>query len=160
MIRIMSTSELIAPLYKSCSKCGQEKSLSLFSKNKDGKFGRYSQCNDCKNHRERENFKSITEEGRVLKRLSSKKSRQNNLEADSQKSARRRAGINQRAPKWDLVELTKLIYDMRPEGMEVDHIIPLFGKHVSGLHVYNNLQYMGKQDNASKGNRYGAHDIR
>jgi len=47
----------------------------------------------------------------------------------------------------------KQFYISRPKGMEVDHILPLQGKDVSGLHTLNNLQYLTKSDNASKGNR-------
>ena len=37
---------------------------------------------------------------------------------------------------------------------EVDHIIPLKGKYVSGLHVENNLQVITRDQNQSKGNRF------
>jgi hypothetical protein len=37
---------------------------------------------------------------------------------------------------------------------EVDHIIPLQGKLVSGLHVQNNLQVLLKEDNCRKLNSF------
>lgn len=38
-------------------------------------------------------------------------------------------------------------------GFEVDHIIPLNGDDVSGLHVLGNLQVLSKRANRSKGNK-------
>ena len=57
-------------------------------------------------------------------------------------------------PKWlsDLqVNEITLFYKKRPNGMTVDHIIPLFGSNVTGLHVPWNLQYLTMEENCSKG---------
>jgi hypothetical protein len=79
-------------------------------------------------------------------------------------TAFRRNAKMQRTPKW-LTEFDKLkmhcIYQMaamytrvNQESWTVDHVIPLQGKIVSGLHVPANLQVMRASDNFSKGNRF------
>ena len=63
------------------------------------------------------------------------------------------AEIRQR-PKWADMEKIREIYINRPEDCHVDHIIPLRGKNVSGLHVEHNLQYLPIKENMRKHNNY------
>lgn len=78
--------------------------------------------------------------------------------------AKRHAAKLQRTPKWltdfDLLKI-KCIYQVAAmRNMEsncdwqVDHIIPLQGKFVSGLHVPNNLRVIPATENKRKTNRY------
>lgn len=52
------------------------------------------------------------------------------------------------------MEKIRLFYDACPSGMVVDHVIPLQGALVSGLHVEYNLQYLTRSQNAAKKNRF------
>jgi 5-methylcytosine-specific restriction endonuclease McrA len=56
-------------------------------------------------------------------------------------------------PLWANIEKIKEIYRNRKKGYHVDHIVPLKGVNVCGLHVENNLQYLTAQENISKGNK-------
>ena len=66
---------------------------------------------------------------------------------------RKLAKIN-RTPVWADLEKIKEIYNKCPTDYHVDHIIPLQGKLVSGLHVENNLQYLTATENLKKSNKY------
>lgn len=73
------------------------------------------------------------------------------------KGARRRATVLQRTPSWltdSDWETINFFYDCCPTECHVDHIIPLCGETVTGLHVPNNLQWLPKEINMAKGNRY------
>lgn len=72
-------------------------------------------------------------------------------------SATRRALEKQAKPLWlsdaQHQEIQK-IYDTCPLDSHVDHIIPLAGQNVCGLHVPWNLQHLTKEENLAKGNRF------
>lgn len=55
---------------------------------------------------------------------------------------------------WADISKIKEIYTKCPEGYHVDHIIPLQGELVCGLHVENNLQYLLAEDNIKKSNKF------
>lgn len=70
------------------------------------------------------------------------------------KSNMEKAAKLQRIPPWANLDAIKEFYLNRPDGYHVDHVIPLRGKEVSGLHVLENLQYLPAKENLSKGNKF------
>lgn len=70
------------------------------------------------------------------------------------KSKLRKEYIVQRTPNWVDLETIDKFYINCPKGYHVDHIFPLQGKLVSGLHVLENLQYLPAKDNLSKSNKF------
>ena len=89
--------------------------------------------------------------------------RQLNPHKHAAKETRRRSAKIQRTPAWLTVddlwiieqayELAALRTKMFGFSWHVDHILPLQGKTVSGLHVPLNLQVIPAVDNIRKGNR-------
>jgi hypothetical protein len=90
-----------------------------------------------------------------LARLCQENYRQQNKAYYAEQQRKRVLHIKQANPNWADSEKIKQIYkEAQEKGLEVDHIIPLRGKNVSGLHVENNLQLITKQENCRKTNNY------
>lgn len=80
-------------------------------------------------------------------------------------SAKRHAAKRNRTPAWLTTEQLSTIEALYRHASEltcitgfawhVDHIVPLQGVTVSGLHVPWNLQLLPASENIKKGNRYG-----
>lgn len=129
---------------------------------------RNSTCIECKRSYNRgDNAKAQREYYRWVGEGPSKK-KQQDLEYRQTKRglavrnairARRRAAKLQRTPSWSEVEAINLFYQNCPQGYEVDHIIPLQGELVSGLHVLSNLQYLTSFENRSKQNKFNIEEF-
>lgn len=102
----------------------------------------------------REDRKRDPEKYRARERKHGRLKRQRYPERKLAETRARQAAKIKRTPPWADLTVIRDFYEACPPGHEVDHIIPLRGKTVSGLHVINNLQYLPKRENRLKGNRF------
>lgn len=75
----------------------------------------------------------------------------------SMKNAEYRSSLMRATPAWANIDKIKAIYaeaELMNEVVHVDHIVPLNGKTVSGLHNEFNLQILPWRENIQKGNRH------
>ena len=162
---------------KTCSKCGETKALSEFFKNKDGKDGRRSNCKVCstevrdkwrQKNKERviQNNAELYQATKELRRVQAAKWARENKASKNFSRAKRRAAKLQATPAWADQEKIKEIYNRASRAnsfcekyslkvrFHVDHIVPLQGNEVSGLHVEDNLQVITAKENLKKHNKF------
>lgn len=162
---------------KFCPKCEQNLPTTSFFKNKSRYDGLQGYCKQCKCQRDRQYDEEHREKinGAARQRRSAGDSRQSHLAALARYRAKnqsvrtklqmaRKSAKLQRTPKW-LSEFDKLkiecLYQLAAmrnresdQKWHVDHIIPLQGEFVSGLHVPDNLRVILAVDNLRKNNQY------
>ena len=67
-----------------------------------------------------------------------------------------KARRKKRAVAWADKDALSFFYECCPAGCDVDHIIPMQGKLISGLHVPENLQWLPSLANNRKNNTWNS----
>ena len=170
---------------KTCTKCAEEKDISLFSKSKTHAGGYSTWCKACHKQRrsetqskyyaknaewKRKNKERVAEYGRAYRQLDDQKEKAakrtkrwvkaNPSHASalwaSMKSARKAA-----TPFWADFNIINFLYATRlymqqdtQTDWHVDHVVPIKGKRVSGLHVHFNLRVVPARFNLQKSNKF------
>lgn len=161
--------------FKKCTKCKQIKHLSLFFERKDRPNKYQSWCKNCKSNgfnewrsenmeNERNRNKEWYSLNMNVERARASAYRKNNSDKVNFFTAIRRAAKINATPIWLSQEQKLEIKNLYKKAKEitvatgtqhvVDHIVPLQGKIVTGLHVPWNLQILTASENNAKHNKF------
>ena len=155
---------------KICNGCKKEKDLSEISCNKycvkkGVKYGPYFHhlCKVCEVKRVAE-WRKQNPDIKEFRYYEGKRWREKHREKHNAKAAKYRASKRNATPSWldnemkwmieEIYELAKVRTGMTNIKWQVDHIVPLKGKKVCGLHVPWNLQVITQEDNYRKHNKF------
>jgi hypothetical protein len=158
---------------KVCTSCGLEKDYSEYYKQKGCRLGLRPYCKACIKSQNESCQKANPEPARLAKKRWVENNKEKHYENVSRwrkenphkhraKEAKRRAQKLNATPPWltqDQMEDIAAFYELSGKfgklfGVEyqVDHIVPLQGKNVCGLHVPWNLQVLERSLNRKKSN--------
>lgn len=152
-----------------CSDCRKEDNAAYYSENTDQVLARVSRWNKdhfeqatntqkARRKRNPQKYNKIEKErwkrDHVKMSLAVKIWFQANPERVRYYHGKRRAAKLNALPLWANLEAINQIYINCPEGFSVDHVLPLQGKLICGLHVPENLQYLTPSENSSKRNHF------
>jgi hypothetical protein len=156
------------PQRKPCITCGQRKSDDAFywypyiTQQGKESVRRESRCIDCAQQRRRDRYAqnsirdlSTSRDWKARNKDQQAAYRETNKSSYNAYEAKRRAAQLQRTPLWADFDAIQTFYDKASEaGLTVDHVVPLQGVRVSGLHVQNNLCLLSKSENSGKRNSF------
>ena len=160
----------LRPRCKTCEGAAQKERIKLnpgtstqyvraWRKRNPEKFAASNAASDKKREYDRRRYAENAARKEAVDRRSRESARRH-PDREWAKTVRRRTAILQRNVKWADPKKIRAIYQEakrieRETGIphEVDHIIPLRGKTVSGLHWEGNLQILPKVENIKKSNK-------
>ncbi len=164
---------------KYCYACKETKDSIFFGRNKSKKDGLSTECRECKRNSDRLYAKLNKEKAKqnakewynnnkeyALERMKqyNKKWRIENKDKNCSKSNKYRADKLKATPCWvdeehkwlidEVYHLAQVRNNFTKFSWHVDHVVPLKGKDVCGLHVVENLQVIPSKENLQKGNKH------
>lgn len=149
---------------KTCNKCEIKKPLSEFYKKTNSRDRLNPTCKSCISLVNQQIHQLWYPKNKVKKQVKNKNWSIDNRDKRNAAWMKRRAAKIQRTPTWlssEQLSAIEYFYTIASElswlsegGLHVDHIVPLQGKNVSGLHVPWNLQVIPASENESKGNKF------
>lgn len=160
---------------KICKVCKTSKPLSDYHKHRGCKDGRVNTCKPCVKEYKAGRYKARSSEikermrkyyaanqDRIISRC--KKYQKNNPHIPRAATAKRKAKLLSATPSWltdkHREEINMVYQEAKRLELEtnephhVDHIVPLQGKLVCGLHVPWNLRAIPARDNLTKHNKF------
>jgi hypothetical protein len=148
-------------LYSNQYKAKHKEDISAYSKEYNRKH--YQENREARLEWQKEYRLENLDERREYDRKQSKVYYSNNKDAAMEKSARRRAIKAQAMPPWvdethlkrlrSIYKTCKNVSERTGKVHHVDHIVPLKGDNICGLHVWWNLRIIPARMNLSKGNK-------
>jgi len=149
-----------------CKDCRKKVSTTWYNNNKESRLKSIQKWKNDNIEKVTEYNKIWVNNNRDKVRSTQKKYYYSNMDKMSIKRISRRAAV----PSWlsdEMKKDIKIIYDacrmisnIECEKYHVDHIIPIKGENVSGLHVPWNLQIITAKENLSKSNKFKQEGIK
>lgn len=149
---------------KTCLVCQTKKPFTEFAAHEKGRGGLHPWCGDCVREYGRSRYVNKLRPARksaaiLLPYVPLDKTK--TLQQKERLGYRAACGVwyslarKKRIPSWLKIEDVLPFYEVAARyGLDVDHVVPLNGKHVSGLHVPWNLQLLTRSQNSKKRNHY------
>lgn len=136
----------------SCAVCADQDSKTYYAKTRGKqlayKFARVLPSRDAKRAYDAAYRTANPEKGKAQRAAW----RQRNSGVVLASNTERKRYVKERTPMWADRDAVAFFYECRSLGCHVDHVLPLRGDTVSGLHVETNLQWLPAAVNIRKRN--------